>query len=129
MDGVMPASNVNKRPERGLALRRALAGLLCLALLLAGLIHTGHADAPSVAATFEFVGLEGEPDHHRPAGHSHAAAPSCSLAHACTMSATLAGLAILSPLPEAPVGLGDARLHRGLDRAPRPHPPKLSAAV
>jgi hypothetical protein len=128
MDGVMPASNGNKRPERGLTLRRALAGLLCLALLLAGL-HAGHSDDRMVALAFEVAALEGGHDHSGSAGHGHAIGAGCSLAHACTMSATLAGLAG-PPVPASPLfGLGDDRLHCGLDTSPRPHPPKLSAAV
>jgi hypothetical protein len=125
----MPASSAKERPQRGPTPRRVLAGLLCLILLLAGGLHAGHADeAHGLALTLEIAEAGSACDGCATA-HVHGIALSCSPVHACTMSATLAGLATLSPLPEAPVGLGDARLHRGLDTAPRPHPPKLSAAA
>jgi hypothetical protein len=125
----MPASSARERPQRVPVLRRALAGLLSLILLLAGGLHVGHAaDAHALAQTIEIAEADGACDDCGTA-HAHGIAPSCSPVHACAMSATLAGLAPPSPPPSALLGLGDAQLHRGLDTAPRPHPPKLSGAA
>jgi hypothetical protein len=102
--------------------------MLCLALLLAGTMHAGHADAHAVSQAFEIAGAEGGPDHG-PGGHAHGIGASCSLAHGCAISVALAVTASLSVTPAGLVGIGGDRLHRGIDTLPRPRPPKLSAAA
>jgi hypothetical protein len=117
------------RPHRGCTLRRALARVLCLALLLAGGIHASHAIDAYAVSLASGIAPAGETDHHGAAGHAHGLGASCSLAHGCAMSAALP--VTTGPLltPAGLVDIGRDRWHRGLDTAPHPHPPRLSAAV
>jgi hypothetical protein len=126
----MPEVSMEARLQRGAALRRALAGLLCLVLLLAGGLHASHAAEPHAASAAFAIAADGdEPGHHHAGGHAHGLGASCSHAHGCAMSAALAVMASLSPPPAALVALGRDRLQRGIDTLPRPRPPKLSAAA
>lgn len=123
----MVGSSVDRRPSSG-AVRRALAGLLCLALLFAGGLHTPHvADDHALAHAVEIADADRACDDCA-STQAHAIASGCSLVGSCTMSATLAGIVTPSPTPAASVGPGDAQLHRGIEILPRPRPPKLSAA-
>ena len=124
----MVGSSVDRRPYRG-AVRRALAGLLCLGLLFAGGLHTLHAaDDHALAHAVEIADADGACDDCA-STPAHAIVSGCSLVGSCTMSATLTGVVTPPLTPAALVGPGDAQRHRGVEVLPRPRPPKLSAAV